>query len=102
MPDIDVFPVASGFLTALPPNVPAQFAGVPPVTLQNWLTQAQQALHELKTGAKAVTVLYNSGDGTRQVSYLRTSQAALQAYVRELATALGLAPQRRAIGVRFG
>ena len=82
-------------------DVPPQFVGVPQVTLQQWLTDGQQALQDLSTGNKPTVVLYNSGEGSRSVTYTRTNQSLLEARIRDLARALGLSRGRRAIGVRF-
>ena len=79
----------------------ANFAGVPQATLQQWLIDAQQALHDLTIGGKVQVVLYNSGEGSRQVTYSRTSIGQLNAYIQALATALGVTRPRQPFRVRF-
>lgn len=70
--------------------------GVAPATLQQWLADAQQALHDLSTGAKGESYSYTQGDGSKSVTYTRASIGALQAYILEIQYALGLR-RRRAI-----
>lgn len=77
-------------------------SGVAPAILQQWLTDALNARHKLLTGAQPNVVLYASGEGSRSVTYTRTSLSNLSMYITELQAALGMAPRRRAIGVRFG
>ncbi len=72
------------------------FTGVPKATLQKWLADAQQALHELSTGAKGEAYSYTQGDGARSVTYTRTDLGALQAHINSLMYALGMR-KRRAI-----
>ena len=45
--------------------------GVAPATLQQWLADAQQALHDLSTGAKGESFSYTQGDGSKSVTYTR-------------------------------
>jgi hypothetical protein len=78
------------------------FAGIPTATLQQWLAEAQQALHELKVGKKTVTLSYSSGDGMKSASFSRTSAQQLMDHINELQRALGIGGVRRAIDVRFG
>ncbi len=70
-----------------------------PATLQARLDEAEQALHELLTGRRAVTVDY---DGTR-TQFTAAEEAKLRAYIDELKRQLGTpdAPKRRAIGMVF-
>ena len=82
-------------------NTPVSLIGVPQATLQSWLTQAQQALQNVATGAKVTTVTYAQGEGSRSVSYSRANIADLRAWITELQTALGVRTTRRAIGVMF-
>ena len=89
------------FIPANGQRIPAQFVGVPPATLLLWLQAAQQALHDLTIGGKPSVILYNSGEGSRQVTYTRATVGQLGEYVAALAAALHLAPPRRAIAVRF-
>lgn len=72
------------------------FTGVPKLTLQKWLGEAQQAMHELSTGTKGEAYSYTQGDGTRSVTYTRTDLGALQAHINSLMHALGMR-KRRAI-----
>jgi hypothetical protein len=80
--------------------IPGSFAGVPPATLQTWLTDAQLARHNLMTGALPSVVSYGNGDGTKSVTYTRANLGALDAYIQSLLRALGLG-RRRAVGVLF-
>lgn len=75
--------------------------GVPTTTLQTWLGQAQQALQDLMTGAKPITLSYAQGEGTRTVTYTRAQLPQLRAWIGELQAALGTGHRRRAIGVRY-
>lgn len=85
--------------------ISAELVGLPPATLQTWLTQAQTALHALNTGALEIDVEYAQGDGTRKVMYNRASMANLRAYIRQLQVALNPHGhnngRRRAIRLRF-
>lgn len=67
------------------PAVPAEFVGRSTPDLQAELTASQQALSELKRGAKLVTAAYAQGDGNRSVTYQQADLAALQAHVEALA-----------------
>lgn len=82
-------------------RVPPDLIGVPPATLQQWLTQAQQAYQDLMMGNKPEIVSYTQGDGNRSVTYTRANLGALQQRIRELTAALGLSAPRHAIGVLF-
>lgn len=74
--------------------------GLSTATLQANLAAAQQALHQLSIGMKAVTVEFAMGDGARKVTYSAATIAGLRTYIAELQAALGLGG-RRAIAVRF-
>lgn len=77
-------------------------AGVSTATLQAWLAAAQQALQDLRTGAKGESFAYTQGDGAKSVTYTRANVNDLVAWIRELQAALGMTSHpRRAIGVRF-
>ena len=79
-------------------------AGVPQPTLQLWLDQAQQALADLMSGRRYVTVTYAQGEGSRSVTYMRTEMGSLRAWIAELQRALNPGDhrfRRRAIGLRF-
>lgn len=71
-------------------------SGVPPATLTQWLTESQQALHDLSTGAKGESFSYAQGDGSKSVTYTRADIGALQAHILALQYALGMR-RRRAI-----
>ena len=83
------------------PTVPAALVGVDTVTLQLWLTQAQQALQQIMVGGLAQTVTYGQGDGQKSVTYARGNQGQLLAWIQQLQQALGLSCGRQAIPVRF-
>ncbi len=51
------------------PRIPAAYIGMTQQQALANLAIAQQALSQLKTGSKAVTVAYAAGDGTRSVTY---------------------------------
>jgi hypothetical protein len=59
-------------------------------TLQARLTQAEDALHQLLTGAQVVRIEY---EGDTQ-EYTRASEDRLRRYIRELRVALGQIPKR--------
>lgn len=71
-------------------------SGVPKATLEQWLRESQQALHDLSTGAKGESFSYTQGDGAKSVTYTRTDIGALQAHINALLYALGMR-RRRAI-----
>jgi hypothetical protein len=76
----------------------SNLAGVPPATLQQWLVDAQTALHLLSIGGKPETVAYAQADGSKSVTYTRANLAQLQAHIVALQAALGLRSRsRRAI-----
>lgn len=83
------------------PATPLVLIGVPQATLQCWLSEAQQALHNLQTGTKIATVSYSQGDGQKLVTYQRANIAELERHIRDIAQALGLVGPRRAMGVAF-
>jgi hypothetical protein len=72
-------------------------AGLPPATLQQWLTTAQTAYMQLVTGGKPVSVGY---DG-KQVTYTVAEGAQLQAWIGLLQRQLGINHGRRAIRPYF-
>lgn len=80
----------------------SSLAGVDPVTLQTWLTQAQAAMAALATGTKTVNLSYGMGDGHRTVTYQRTDMAQLRAWIALLQAQLGVVCRpRRAFSVAF-
>jgi hypothetical protein len=81
--------------------IPPEFIGVTPATLQQWLTDCQQALQDLTVGGKAQALSYAQGDGTKAVTLTPAQIPYLEQRIRNLARALRLAGPRRAIGVRF-
>ncbi|WP_225548142.1 gpW family protein [Chromobacterium violaceum] len=70
------------------------FTGIPQVTLQQWLTEAQMALHRLSTGALGESYSYTQGDGTKSVTYTRANLAQLQQHINDLMYALGMRRRR--------
>lgn len=81
---------------------PGQFYGVETATLQTWLAEAQQALHDLQTGAKGETYSYTQGDGAKAVTFSKANIGALSAWIAQLLGALGyVTPRRRPIGFTF-
>lgn len=80
----------------------SDLAGVAPATLQLWLGQAQQALHELSIGAKAVTVSYAQGEGSKSVTFTPASVPQLRAHIAALMAQLGMTTRaRRPVRFRF-
>ena len=75
--------------------------GIPIPTLQQWLLDAQTAVHDLTVGGKPVVVTYAQGDGTRSVTYTPANIAGLHAYIQELKAQLGITRGRRAIRPYF-
>lgn len=59
------------------------------------LEEARAARHKILTGTKAVKIQR----GDRQVEYNPTNLPALESYIAELESALGLRRPRRAFGV---
>lgn len=63
--------------------------------LQTWLTEAEQARHELIVGTKAVSVSTGSG---KSVTYTATDLGKLDAYIVSLRKQLG---QSTGVGLAF-
>ncbi|PRP68604.1 hypothetical protein BUE93_21425 [Chromobacterium amazonense] len=70
------------------------FTGVSQAQLQQWLTEAQQAMHRLSTGAMGESYSYSQGDGSRSVTYTRANLAQLQQHINALMYALGMRRRR--------
>lgn len=68
----------------------SDLAGIPQATLQQWLTDAQQAMHDLMTGVKPKVVLYTQGDGQKSVTYTEANVGMLRGYIQELKVQLGI------------
>ena len=79
----------------------SDLVGVPTATLQQWLTDAQTALHDLMTGVKPRVVLYTQGDGQKSVTYTETNIGQLRGYIQELKAQLGITRGRRPIRPYF-
>lgn len=75
----------------------SDLAGIPRATLLQWLTEAQQAMHDLVTGAKGESYSYSQGDGAKSVTYTRANIGQLRGYIAELKAQLGVRRARRAI-----
>lgn len=84
-----------------PRRIPAEFVGQSTETLQAWLTEAQLAMRQLRTGGRAISLSYNMGAGSKAVTYQATNIGDLQNYIDELAYVLGLAPRRYAMSPGF-
>ena len=56
------------------------------VTLQKWLTEAENAYHQLMLGTKASVLVDSNGE---RVEYQRAESAKLSAYIAELRRQLG-------------
>jgi transposase-like protein len=72
-------------------------AGVSQATLQQWLTQAQQAYADLVSGAKVVSVGYDGKTAT----YTQAQRADLEAWIELLQRQLGRGGRRRALRPYF-
>jgi hypothetical protein len=78
------------------------FAGMTQEQLQTALTNAQQVYLQLQSGAKAVTLSYTQGDGTKSVTYQQASTGGLVQLIKQLQAQLGIVNQpRHGIGFRF-
>jgi hypothetical protein len=73
----------------------SDLAGIPVATLQQWLLEAQTALHQLSVGSKAETVGYTQGDSSKSVTYTRATLATLQAHITALKRQLGIPSRSR-------
>lgn len=82
-------------------RIPPEFLGISDETLRAWRVALQQALQDLAAGAKPSAVNYAQGDGSKGVTYIPPTQALIEQRIRAITAALGEAPPRRAIGVRF-
>jgi gpW len=71
------------------------FAGMSQSALQTALTNAQQALIELKTGAQVVTVNYTVGGDTKHASYAKPNEAGLVELIGTLKACLGITDHAR-------
>lgn len=56
------------------------------VTLQKWLTEAENAYHQLMMGSKAIVLVDSNGE---RIEYQRAESAKLSAYIAELKRQLG-------------
>lgn len=56
------------------------------VTLQKWLTEAENAYHQLMLGTKASVLVDSNGE---RIEYQRAESAKLSAYIAELKRQLG-------------
>lgn len=82
-------------------SLSSAFAGLPPATLQAFLTSAQTALAALRTGQLEAVISYGEGTGQKSVTYTRTNEAQLLRHITELKILLGIRPRRGAIPVLF-
>lgn len=71
------------------------FAGMPRAQLEAALMNAQQAYLELSTGAKAVTLSYAQGNGSKSVTYQQTSMSNLVGLIKQLQAQLGVVHRPR-------
>lgn len=77
------------------------FAGMSTAQAQALLTSAQTAYANLSMGALAETVAYDQGTGSRSVTYTRASMSNLLLLITQLQQALGQAPRRHPIRLRY-
>lgn len=75
--------------------------GMTPEQLKEALKKAQAAYIELASGKRGVSFSYTQGDGTRSVTYNKTSLQDLMALIQLLQAELGIGTGRRAIRFRF-
>ena len=73
-------------------------AGVPPTTLQTWLTNAQNAYAALCTGS---AVVISVGYDGKNVTYQQADTARLEAFINLIQRQLGLNRGRRALRPYF-
>jgi hypothetical protein len=73
----------------------SDLVGIPTATLQQWLLDSQQAMHDLMTGSKVVQVAYQQGDGQKMVTYKHPDISMLRGYIQELKAQLGITCGRR-------
>lgn len=71
-------------------------AGVSTATLQTWLANAQQAMADLMSGGKVVSITITGAGQHREVTYTRAELGQLTAWIKLLQAQLGLirAPRR--------
>lgn len=69
-------------------------AGMSREQLQSALATAQNALMQLTTGGKPVSVSYAQGDGSRSVTYTAASGPALTALIMQIQRQLGIGRRR--------
>jgi len=72
-------------------------AGMSQTQLQAALTNAQNALLQLQTGAKVVSLSYAQGDGSRSVTYSQASIPGLTALIMQIQRQLNPFSRRRAL-----
>lgn len=78
------------------------FAGMSTAQLQAALANAQAAYLQLSTGAKAVTLSYTQGDGSKSVTYQQASTGGLVQLIKQLQAQLGIVHRpRRPMQFRF-
>jgi CHASE1-domain containing sensor protein len=78
--------------------------GVPKLTLQTWLQEAQSAYQKLMSGSKVVTLTYGMGDGQKSVTYAPVNSSALLNWIGQLQSAIagsGYSRTRRSIHPTF-
>ncbi len=71
------------------------FAGMTTAQLQTALATAQTAYLALSTGAKAITLSYAQGDGSKSVTYNQASLGGLTMLIKQLQAQLGMTPRAR-------
>jgi len=69
-------------------DMSSPYYGMSDAQLQAAIASAQQAMIQLRTGNKAVTVSYTQGDGSRSVTFAQTDLASLRMLIAELQQAL--------------
>jgi hypothetical protein len=69
-------------------DLSSPYYGMSDAQLQAALISAQQALIELRTGKKLVTVSYAQGGGSRSATFQQTDMANLRMLIAELQQAL--------------
>lgn len=75
-------------------------AGMDTTTLQQNLTEAQQAYINLSTGGQGETYSYTQGDGARAVTYTRANIGALVQLIKLLQAQLGIIDEPRGRAIR--
>jgi hypothetical protein len=76
-------------------DINSSLYGMTDAQLQAALTAAQQALIQLRTGSKVVSLSYAQGEGSRSATFAQTDLANLRMFITDLQQALNPGVQLR-------